>query len=405
MLKMRNGGAQLKHVQQIFRFVACLIVGLVFLGWSQTTDGHAATLSNGLYQVPMKIIKADSSATSDANQFFGKTAVVRINHAQVTVLMTSNGAKYIKKMTVADQAVTLVKTVNHQALYQFNLMAQTSPLTTAFSLTTPMGSMKEQARLTLNWAQAKSVSQSVATTDLLAQAETLAKANASRQSSAVTVPKTATTGKSTTATSTTKRTTAATEYWRYQVLQGDKMAKSEANQYYTDVATVTPKGTGYRVTLHVKYAKSLKLGPRAVVPKRINGTQPQKVTYGQSGRNYTMSYTFNVAKRSALTQKLIPGQIHVTVPAMNISQTFLIRFRFARSGAADQATAATVAALPHTTATATSDSASPTATSTATKPHQATLPPTGEATNGWPMLGLVGLVIGGIIWRGGRAHV
>jgi len=214
----------------------------------------------------------------------------------------------------------------------------------------------------------------------------------------VTVPKTTTKAK--TATSTAKKTTAATEYWRYQVLQGAKMTKSEADQYYTDVATVTPKGTGYQVMLHVKYAKSLKLGPRAVVPKRINGAQPQHVTYGQSGRNYTMSYTFTVAKRSALTQKLIPGQIHVTVPAMNISETFPVRFRFARSGAADQASAATVAALPHTTATA----ASPTATSTATKSHQETLPPTGEATNNWAVLGLVGLALGGFICRGGRAH-
>ncbi|MFD1455402.1 NEAT domain-containing protein [Levilactobacillus lanxiensis] len=392
----------MKHLQQFFRVIACLVVGLVFLGWTQTTDGHAATLSNGLYQVPMKIIKADSSATSDANQFFGKTAVVRVNHAQVTVLITSNGAKYIKKMIVADQAVTLVKTVDQQALYQFNLTAQTSPLTTAFSLTTPMGAMKEQARLTLNWAQAKSVSASVATTDLIAQAETFAKANASSQRASVTVPKTT---KAKTATSTAKKTTAATEYWRYQVLQGSKMTKSEANQYYTDVATVTPKSTGYQVTLHVKYAKSLKLGARAVVPKRINGAQPQNVTYGQSGRNYTMSYTFSVAKRSALTQKLIPGRIHVTVPAMNISQTFPIRFRFARSGAADQAAAATVAALPHTTVTAASASASPTATSTATKSHQATLPPTGEASNNWAVLGLVGLALGGFIWRGGRAHV
>lgn len=251
----------MKHLQQFFRVIACLVVGLVFLGWAQTTDGHAATLSNGLYQVPMKIIKADSTATSDANQFFGKTAVVRVNHTQVTILITSNGAKYIKKMTVAGQAVTLVKTVDHQALYQFNLTTQTSPLTTAFSLTTPMGAMKEQARLTLNWAKAKSVSKSVATTDLIAQAETLAKANASNQSSSVTVPKSTTTKP--TAIATAKKTIAATEYWRYQVLQGTKMTKSEADQYYTDVATVTPKGTGYQVTLHVKYAKSLKLGPKA----------------------------------------------------------------------------------------------------------------------------------------------
>ncbi|WP_125583357.1 NEAT domain-containing protein [Levilactobacillus cerevisiae] len=394
----------MKHLQQFFRFVSCLIVGLVAFSWGQTTLSHAATLSDGLYQVPMKIIKADSTATSTANQFFGNTAVIRVKDDQVTVLITSNGEQYIKSMKVAGQTVTLVKTANKQAIYQFNLTAQTSPLTTTFKLTTPLGSMNETARLTLDFAQAKQVSSSLTTADLLAQAEKVTQAAASSSSSSLKIPKT-TAAKSSAKTTSTKTSTAAktsgtTEYWRYQVLQGSKMTKSEANQYYTDVATVTPKGNGYLVKLNVKYAKSLKLGSKAVVPESIDGVKPQNVTYGKSGSDYTMSYTFTVAKRSDLTKKLIPGKIHVTVPAMAISQTFPIRFRFARSGAADQASAANVAALPKKTNTAAA--ATPASANSESQRHQTTLPPTGETSSNWSVLGIIGLGLSLLIWWGGR---
>lgn len=398
----------MQHVQRFFRLLGCLIVSLAILGWMQTTVGHAATLSNGIYHVPMKVIKADSSATSSANQFFGSKAVVRVKDDQLTVLVISNGKQYIKTMKVEDQAVTLVKTVKQQAIYQFNLTKQSSPLATTFNLTTPMGAMKETARLTLSWAQAKPVSDSVTTASLLTEAEKLAIAATKKQTSQVQVPDT-TQSKQPTATTKTRQASqvaksATAEYWHYQVLQGSKMVKSEADQYYTDLATVTPKGTGYQVTLKVKYAKSLKLGSRAVVPESINGTHPQNVTYGQQGKNYTLRYTFNVAKKSDLTKRLIPGKIHVTVPTMNISQTFPVRFRFASSGAADQASAAAVGGLPTKTARQTAKSSQPTGTSATTKRPAAKLPPTGEATNLWWVAGLLGLTATGLLWRGGRWH-
>ncbi|AYM03712.1 NEAT domain-containing protein [Levilactobacillus yiduensis] len=389
----------MKHIQQLFRLIGWLVVGLALFAWGQPVSSHAATLSNGIYQVPLKILKADSSATSTASQFFGKSAVVRVNDDQYTVLITSNGAQYIKSMKVADQAVTKVKTVKSQAIYQFNLTKQKSPLTTTFSLTTPLGAMKETARLTLGWGQAKSLSTSTATSDLIAQTVKLIPATSS--SSSIKVPKTTGT---TTSTKTSKAATtrsAKTEYWRYQVLQGNKMAKSEADQYYTDVATVTPQGSGYQVTLKVAYAKSLKLGSKAVVPESINGQQPQNVTYGQQGKTYTMHYAFTIKRPSQLTQKLIPGRIHVTVPAMNISQTFPVRFRFARSGAANQAAAANVSALPQTKNVAAASATSQAATSSSEQPQRkAELPATGEYRGLASLIGVVvlGIGLGGSIY-------
>ena len=75
--------------------------GLVFLGWAQMTDGHAA-----IKQWPLSSSHENYQADSSAIrcQSLWQTAVVRVNHAQVTVLIASNGAKYIKKMTVADRA-------------------------------------------------------------------------------------------------------------------------------------------------------------------------------------------------------------------------------------------------------------------------------------------------------------
>ena len=389
----------MKVRQQFWRWLGCLVlIWAIFIGWSGTA--HAAALSNGVYQVPMKIIRADSNATSSANPFFTDSAVARVQDQQTTLLITSNGAQYIKSMKISGQPVTKVKAVNQQTIYQVNLTGQTSPLTTTFSLTTPLGAMNETARLALDWDKAQRLSTATATSELLDQVTTLADAaKSSSQTSSQDKSSQQTTPTTSTKTSTAKaaKATAKTEYWRYQVLQGTKMKKSEADQYYTDLAKVTPTNQGYRVTLTVKYAKSLKLGSRAVVPESINRMAPQQVRYGQTAKAYTMQYSFTVANRQDLASQLIPGKIHVTVPVMSISETFPIRFRFASSGSADQTQAATVAALPKTTEQTTAATAPPTTHHAAAK---ATLPKTGEQQSSWSMLGWLGLIACGYVLGG-----
>ncbi|MFC6207519.1 NEAT domain-containing protein [Levilactobacillus tongjiangensis] len=390
----------MQRFRRFLQVVGLLMLGIVAVSFSQSQGAHAATtLDDGIYQVPMKIIKSDSSDTSSANAFFGGMAVVRVQHGQYTVMITSNGEQYIKSMKVAGTTLTLAKTLDSQAIYQFSLAKPVSPLTTSFNLTTPMGAMKESARMTLDWKQAKSVSTDATAANLLSQAEKLVKATASSRShSAVCQPKAPTT-KSTTATSgVSQPATKSAEYWKYQVIQGDKMKKSDADQYYTDVAKVVPTKNGYQVTLNVKYAKSLKLGSRAVVPEAINGQSPQNISYGQSGSNYTMSYTFTISSLRDLTKRLIPGKIHVTVPALNISQTFPVRFRFAASGAADLASAANVSALPKKTVAKSAAAPAVNHTTSAAK-----LPETGHQNN--LLATLVGSVLLGtlIIW-GGKRH-
>lgn len=378
---------------------------LVLQGGVQCADAATTTLDDGIYVVPAKIIKADSSATSSANQFFGDHAAVRVKDNRATVLLTSNGAQYIKEMTVDGQKATLVKTVNGQAIYQVGLTALTSPLPATFNLTTPMGKMQESARLVLTWAKAERDSDSTATADLISQATAL---TAKASSSQAVVPKatTDTAAKTTTPAAKTSKTTPTAQYWKYQVLKATAMTPSDANQYYTHTAKVTPTSQGYRVTLTVSYAKSLKLGAKAVVPKTMDGAAvpSSRVTYGQTAKAYTMTYWFPVKSTSSLTAKLIPGQIHVTVPVMNISETFPVRFRFAASGSADKATAAAVAALPKTTnKQATRTSAPARATAGDTLAAKRTLPATHEAPNtllGWGLLGLMGA--GGILWGAKR---
>lgn len=397
----------MRKLRQGLHIVGLIVVGLFAMAVFGGQRAQAATLDDGIYVVPTKIIKANSTATSTANQFFGDYAAVRIKGDQTTVLLTSNGAQYIKSMTVAGQKATLVKTVNGQAIYQVNLTKQASPLPATFSLTTPVGSMKESARLALTWAKAEKADTSTNTADLLKQVTALT-ATAASSTSAVSVPK-STTATTKTATSTAKSTkaTPTAQYWKYQVLKADTMIPSDANQYYTHVAKVMPVQTGYRVTLTVSYAKSLKLGPKAVVPKTIDGVAvpASRVTYGESGQNYTMTYWFDVQHTSELTAKLIPGKIHVTVPAMNISETFPIRFRFAASGSADKATAAAVTALPTTTNKQSSGRSNDSAT-TPTTHHtaKATLPATGEAINSWAIWGLIGLSVSGswLAWEAKR---
>lgn len=373
-----------------------LLLGLLTVSCVWLLTGivaKAATIKDGLYQVPVKILKAKEETTSTANQFFGSQAVARVTGAHTTLLLTSDGAQFISAMTVAQQPAVVVKTVGKQALYQVTVTGQKSPLAASFKLTTPVGKMTETARVALDWDQAKPLNGSTTTTALLAAGTTIA------QQAAKTAPVTPTTP-AIASTKTVTATPSVKQYWRYRVLQGDKMRASQANQYYTNVATVTSSETGYRVTLKVQYATSLKLGAHAVVPESING-QPvpaSHVTYGKSGQNETMTYWFEISKLSQLTAKLIPGQIHVTVPALNMSQVFPVRFQFAASGAADQAQAVQVAALPDKTTRAT-----PTANTNATTDQTTQkLPATGDQS---PQIEvLVGLILLSLslIWRGGR---
>ncbi|WP_143462864.1 NEAT domain-containing protein [Levilactobacillus enshiensis] len=408
-------------VKRLLQLLGIMIGGILVVNWGQSMTAKAAVSGNGIYQVPVKIIKEKTNATSDANQFFGKQAVVRVNGNHYTVLLTSNGAQYIKSMKVNNQTVTLVKKIDSQAIYQFNLTKQTSPLTTAFQLTTPVGAMNEKACLTLAWSAAEKLSSQTATTELLSQATTLAQAATTTSSQSVATSSSSTSVKPSSATKTSSstkssstavtKTTAQNKYWKYQVLKSDQMSLSDANKYYTGIARVTPADGGYRVTLMVSYAKSLKLGSEAVVPKSIDGQKivDSQVTYSEMGKNYTMVYGFNIKRTSDLTRSLIPGKIHVTVPIMHINETFPVRFQFAASGSKTQQQAAAVAALPKKTTT--QRAAEPAAMATARDTHKTAktakqqLPATGERQSSAALVGVVGLLAGILLIRGGQRHV
>lgn len=162
---------------------------------------------------------------------------------------------------------------------------------------------------------------------------------------------------------------------KYVVLKGDSNAKSMANQYYTRTVVIKKVAKHYNVQLKVAYKKSLKLGSKAVRPVTINGRKVKSsvVSYGQTSKYYTMTYSFNISSFKTL-KKVIKGSIHVVVPQAQINTTWPVRFKFSQKAPA-KASKHIVIATP---------------VSKAVAPSQTKLPQTGEAKQtGLSMLGLV----------------
>ncbi|KRL80766.1 NEAT domain-containing protein [Secundilactobacillus paracollinoides] len=164
------------------------------------------------------------------------------------------------------------------------------------------------------------------------------------------------------------KTVDPTTGWTYVVLQADSNSKSIADQYYTHVAKITPIADNkYQVTLEVSYAKSLGMGSKGVVPLTIDGQKAHNVTYGTSGSNYTVTYSFYIDNLDALNN-VIDGTIHVTVPVANISQDFGVRFKFSHAASAD--TGSTGADKKDSSSPATTNGNGSGTTATATSPDK-----------------------------------
>ncbi|KRN01326.1 cell surface protein [Levilactobacillus senmaizukei DSM 21775 = NBRC 103853] len=332
--------------------IGLVMVTVGLLSWMGSgVSAQAASLADGVYQVPMKIEQSKSVRESAANQFFAKTAVVKVEDQRPTVVLISNGGQYIQQFDLAKQPAKKVGTVNQQTLYQVQLTRLASPITATFKLVTPVGAMTESARLVLDWEHAQSRTTAVTTAALMQAANDLARQQKVKVETTKIPAKTATQSVRTTAKKVQPRLTRAqtqVTYWRYQVLKGSGSGRSQADRYFTDLAEIRRDSEkNYQVKLIVRYAKSLGLGPKAVVPEMVNGRPVATGTihYQSTGDHYQMTYQFSVSRLQDLSHHLIPGKIHVTVPGVGLSQTFPIRFKFASHGAAsaDRATAVAIA--------------------------------------------------------------
>ncbi len=382
--------------KQSMHFIQLVFVAIIFTiaggAFANATKADSANLSDGIYTVPVTLLKSGSSTTSMANHFFDQTANVTVSKGNYKTVLTTNGANYIASMSMGGQSVGPTITSGNNGTLTFNLTNPSNIIPVSFTLyNIPLiNTMQESADFSFNWAnatkQADLPEDTSTTTDTTPAADS-SSATSSSTTSTTTQPATPTTTKTTT----TKKSTVPTTTRTYVVLKGDSNSKSMANKYYTRKAVIKKVAKHYNVQLKVAYKKSLKLGSKAVRPVTINGkkVKASTVTYGKSGSNYTMTYSFNIASLKTL-KHVIKGSIHVVVPYANISTTWPIRFKFSQSAPAK--------AHKHAVA-----SAAVINRSSSAQPSQEKLPQTSDTSeNGLSFLGFV--LAGGLSFVWGNSH-
>ena len=362
-----------RNISLIQWFVTAFFVFLIGLTMTSPAKADQANLSDGTYTVPVTLLKAGSSLTSIANQFFTQTANVKVTGGTYQIQLQTNGADYITSVTVGGQPVNEDKSGSNANL-TVNLTNPRDLVPVTFGLQVPgLGKMNPSAQFQFNWSSAtrtqgstpeaaKSsnatatpatpINPSATTTPAKpvnpSQSTTPAKpVNPSATTTPATPVATSSSEASSVSTSSTSKTvtrepnmvpstTSGSKKtvskksgyaWKYVVLKANSNAKSIANKYYTHTTRVKKVNKHYNVLLKVSYKKALKLGSKAVRPVSINGRKPLSVTYGATAKTYNLTYSFNISSINRL-KKIVAGKIHVTVPYANISSNFGIRLKF-----------------------------------------------------------------------------
>ena len=365
-----------RNISLIQWFVTACFVFLIGLTMTSPAKADQANLSDGTYTVPVTLLKAESSSTSIANNFFTQTANVKVTGGTYQIQLQTNGAAYIKSMTVGGQPVNEDKSGSNANL-TVNLTNPSDLVPVTFGLQVPlfgtMTQMNQSARFQFNWSSATRTQGSTpeAATSSNATATPATPVNPSQSTtpatpvnpsatktpakpvnpSATTTPATPVATSSSEASSVSTSSTSKTVTrepnmvpsttsgskktvskksgyaWKYVVLKANSNAKSIANKYYTHTTRVKKVNKHYNVLLKVSYKKALKLGSKAVRPVSINGRKPLSVTYAATAKTYNLTYSFNISSINRL-KKIVAGKIHVTVPYANISSNFGIRLKF-----------------------------------------------------------------------------
>lgn len=365
--------------RKFVHFIQFMFVAIIFAfvgGATSTAKADSANLVDGSYTVPVTLLKSGSSSQSMANHFFEQTAQVTVDQGNYKTVITTNGANYIASMTMAGQSASPIITSGNNGTMTFNLTNPNNTIPVSFVLyNIPLiGQMQESATFSFNWTAAVKQPGSDTTSSTTAVEPTNSNTDPSTttptsSSSSATTPTENSSSTAPVKTPTIKKvaskTNVPTTTRKYVVLKGDSNSKSMANKYFTRTAIIKKIAKHYNVQLEVSYKKSLKLGSKAVRPVTINGRKVKSsvVHYGQTSKNYTMTYSFNVSSFKTL-KKIIKGSIHVVVPQAQINTTWPIRFKFAQKAPANANKHAAIAA---------SDVASSSASS------QTKLPQTGDA--------------------------
>ncbi len=313
--------------------IALTFVFTLFLGTSQVKAD--ANLKDGTYTAPFTVLKTGSTTASMANQFFKPTATVNVSNGKYSITVTTTGAQYIKGVTVNGQPVVesnQYEGTQEDLTYTQNSGADISQV--AFQLHVPViGAMNQTAQFQVQLENATLIkaAPSATTTATPSNPAATTTSSSTTPNNAV-MPTTTTTKVVKTVTTVTKTTTTTNQdpSKRYVVLQSSGSSKSVANKFYTHIAQISKaKGSkDYKVTFNVKYKKALKIGSKAVKPVSVMGKKvpSSRIKYGQTSKDYTMSYYFYVKKLSSLN-KVFKAQIHVDVPHVE-NATYTIRFDF-----------------------------------------------------------------------------
>jgi len=395
-----------------FKWIKVGLGGLIaiifaFVNVSASQSAQASTLKDGTYSVHVDIMKeingAASSAPSEAAGFLKDTAQLTVKDGvtQASVPIQPAGQKFIVGATASSGNILGGNSLN------LTYPAGVTSTRVTFDLMTPMGKMQPSAWFILDLSQVPTVAESASSSSASSSSNsTVAQPNQSADVTAQsnansTVEKAATdTNKpapkasqadvnkasshavTTTKAATTKpKATSATlpmTGWTYEVLQADNQQVSAANKFFTHAAQITKVGNQYQVQLTVKYGKNSGMTEKGFTPLTTNGEAAQNVTYSTVGNDYVVTYTFDVAKLSDLTQ-LINGTVHVTVPMVGINQDFSVRFKFNHAGVtANNATDTSKAAPVNQATEANRAVKNGTTPATTTRQHQGMLPQTND---------------------------
>lgn len=326
-----------RNISLIQWFVTAFFVFLIGLTMTSPAKADQANLSDGTYTVPVTLLKAGSSLTSIANQFFTQTANVKVTGGTYQIQLQTNGADYITSVTVGGQPVNEDKSGSNANL-TVNLTNPRDLVPVTFGLQVPgLGTMNPSAQFQFNWSSATRTQGSTPEAATSSNATATPATPVATSSSEASSVSTSSTSKTVTrepnmvpsTTSGSKKTVSKKSgyAWKYVVLKADSNAKSIANKYYTHTTRVKKVNKHYNVLLKVSYKKALKLGSKAVRPVSINGRKPLSVTYGATAKTYNLTYSFNISSINRL-KKIVAGKIHVTVPYANISSNCGIRLKF-----------------------------------------------------------------------------
>ncbi|WP_175279870.1 NEAT domain-containing protein [Secundilactobacillus collinoides] len=286
---------------------------------SSTTSSSSSADTTSLQY---NILKSDSDVLSDANNFYtGSAELETLSDGSIKVTVTAAypkaemGQKDLVPETVNGKAVSDVSYGesgdNYTCTYSFTVASESdldSPIPATIHMTVPSFNMDEEFGIRLNFSDLTGVSAASSSSE--SNADTSADSTASSSSS-----------------SSASSSSTETSSLQYNVLKSDSDVLSDANKFYTGSAVLETLSDGsIKVTVTAAYPKA-EMTQQGLVPETVNGKAVSDVSYGESGDNYTCTYSFTIDSKSVLDSP-IPATIHVTVPSFNMDEEFGIRLNF-----------------------------------------------------------------------------